>query len=143
MILVCSNCNTDVCSGPLRDGLCGPCHHAATGKGEVFACIDCKRTVHDMFARQPDGTCQKCSFWRQHATLANDPCSVRVGGKHYRILAEGDGPCGPAFRGFGGARFDIEFLDGRRVTTRNLWHQGTIPEHFRGRLPDNAKFIYG
>ena len=35
----------------------------------------------------------------------------------------------------------IRFTDGREVITHNLWHQGTIPKHFRARLPDNAVFV--
>ena len=44
--------------------------------------------------------------------------------------------------GFGGARWDIEFNDGRRLTTHNLWHGGQIPERFRSRpaFHDNACF---
>ncbi|CAO0836086.1 putative protein OS=Streptomyces microflavus OX=1919 GN=Smic_80960 PE=4 SV=1 [Streptomyces microflavus] len=42
--------------------------------------------------------------------------------------------------GFGGRRFDIEFFDGRRVTTHDLWSQGTIPPKHRERYQDNARF---
>lgn len=28
----------------------------------------------------------------------------------------------------------------KKGETTNLWHQGKIPEHYRGRLPDNAKW---
>jgi len=45
------------------------------------------------------------------------------------------------FRGFSGRRFDIEFLDGRTVTTRNLWDHGVIPPKWRERWPDNARFV--
>lgn len=43
--------------------------------------------------------------------------------------------------GMGGRGFEIEFLDGRKVTTVNLWGQGEIPTEFRDRLPDNVKAI--
>ncbi|WP_275558596.1 hypothetical protein [Streptomyces sp. 5-6(2022)] len=65
---------------------------------------------------------------------------VVVGGEHY-ILGE-DRP-GDAFKGFGGRRFDIEFFDGRKVTTRDLWYQGVIPPKWRERYPDNARFVTG
>ncbi|MFB8071104.1 hypothetical protein [Streptomyces californicus] len=58
---------------------------------------------------------------------------VVVDGQHYSI---GPGASG----GFGGRRFDIEFFDGRRVTTHDLWSQGTIPPKHRERYPDNARF---
>lgn len=45
------------------------------------------------------------------------------------------------FRGFSGRRFDIEFFDGRTVTTRNLWDHGVIPPKWRERYPDNARFV--
>ncbi len=46
------------------------------------------------------------------------------------------------FRGFGGREFRIRFYDGRTdVVTRNLWHQGIIPEHYRALLPDNAEWV--
>lgn len=61
---------------------------------------------------------------------------VVVDGEHYRI-----GAGKTTFRGFGGRRFDIEFLDGRKVTTRDLWHQGVIPPKWRERFPDNARFV--
>lgn len=43
------------------------------------------------------------------------------------------------FRGFGGAKWQIDFLDGRQVTSTNLWHNGVIPDKYRAQLPDNAK----
>jgi hypothetical protein len=62
-----------------------------------------------------------------------EPRRVVVDGKHYVIGSGGNG-------GFGGRRFDIEFFDGRRVTTHDLWSQGTIPPKHRKRYPDNARF---
>lgn len=68
---------------------------------------------------------------------AADPAArVVVDGEHYTI----GGDTG-AFRGFGGHRFDIEWFDGRKATTRNLWHQGTVPAEWRHRYPDNARFV--
>ena len=45
------------------------------------------------------------------------------------------------YNGFGGHRWIIEFFDGRRVETCDLWHQGTIPKHLYDKLPVNAKLI--
>lgn len=45
------------------------------------------------------------------------------------------------FRGFGGQKFVIEFFDGRKLETTNLWHIGIIPPYYRRTLKDNAKFI--
>ena len=46
-----------------------------------------------------------------------------------------------SFRGFDGRKFIIKFNNGRQIITTNMWHNGTIPEKFRNRLPDNAIFI--
>ena len=85
--------------------------------------------------------CFKCNFWIEKVDLVNHPDSVRVDGSHYWINPERLRP--GAFRGFGGKQFIIIFNNGRRVTTTNLWHQGTIPPRFKDRLPDNAKFGQG
>lgn len=57
---------------------------------------------------------------------------------HYQV-----GPnkkAGP-YNGFGGHKWLIEFLDGRKVETCDLWHQGTIPPLFYERMPVNAKLV--
>lgn len=58
--------------------------------------------------------------------------------EHY-LICEEKGP--DRFRGFGGRLFTIEFFDGRRVSTTNLMHQGTVPARWRERFPDNARFL--
>ena len=83
--------------------------------------------------------CFNCNFWREKVLMKDKPKVVRIKGSHYTIGAE-EAPTG-MFRGFGGRVFKILFDDGREVTTTNLWHQGIIPEHFKERLPDNAKFL--
>jgi hypothetical protein len=62
---------------------------------------------------------------------------VVVGHRHYVISP--DDPNG--FQGHGGHRFEIEFFDGRRVVTHNLWSQGVVPPKWRERFPDNAEFV--
>jgi hypothetical protein len=69
----------------------------------------------------------------------DQPGGLVIGGKHYRLGSEYEGS--GAFKGHGGARFVIETADGTRVVTTNLWYQGEVPEHFRDRLPDNARFV--
>jgi len=48
------------------------------------------------------------------------------------------------FKGFGGRRFTIKFIDGihkgETVVTDNLWYNGKVPEEFRIKLKDNAIF---
>lgn len=49
--------------------------------------------------------------------------------------------------GFGGRKFDIEWLDdkgeptGDTTTTRNMWFRGVIPPVYRDRLKPNARLI--
>ena len=81
--------------------------------------------------------CFNCNFWAEKVGIKDRPRVARIDGHHYQIGTDaGD----TAFRGFGGRKFVILFNDGRRMQTSNLWHQGEIPERFRERLPDNAKF---
>jgi hypothetical protein len=84
-------------------------------------------------------TCFNCLIWLDWIPKKDNPSIVRIKGSHYWI--EPDKPKNTSFLGFGGAAFRIKFNDGRIITTHNLWHQGTIPERFRERLPDNAVFI--
>lgn len=76
------------------------------------------------------------------------PKQVIVDSTHYFIGTEPDpqslsgtiyNPHGN-FLGFAGRRFDIEFFDGRKVTSHNLWCQGDIVSWLRPQMPDNAKF---
>ncbi|TDD36107.1 hypothetical protein E1286_38740 [Nonomuraea terrae] len=83
---------------------------------------------------------QEFVFWGPGGYVENavDPADrVVVDGEHYAIGGDTGG-----FRGHGGRRFDIEWFDGRTATTRNLWHQGTVPAEWRHRYPDNARFVH-
>lgn len=81
--------------------------------------------------------CFTCCYWMKHVEHAAAPDSVRVSGRHFVICPEN---VHPLDKGFNGQRFVVLFDDGRRVETTNLWSQGEIPERFRARLPDNARF---
>lgn len=80
--------------------------------------------------------CFDCNHFWQLFEKRDDPSVVRARGHHYMIGAKND-----PFPGFGGQRFVIKFFDGRVVETKNLWHQGDIPERWRERMPDNAEFV--
>ena len=87
-----------------------------------------------------DGCCSsKCfhtNFWNE--IVADKENHVFINGESYKI--EKDDPDN-LFQGFGGKKFKIEFFDGTVVETKNLWAQGTVPEEFKEKLPDTAKFI--
>lgn len=85
--------------------------------------------------------CFECLHWTDLINVKNESRVARIDGNHYMV--ESDKPkAEPGFlKGFGGTRFEIKFHDGRQVVTHNLWHQGSIPQHFRERLPNNAEFV--
>lgn len=93
------------------------------------------KSTGDLLAAQK--LCLACYHWEDLIQRYSADERIVVEGKHY-IAGKENGPT--SFRGFGGRHFTIEFFDGRKLETTNLWHQGTIPEHYRGRLPDNAKW---
>jgi hypothetical protein len=114
------------------------CKHC--GKTETYQWM--KETNDEMARRE---ACFECNFWfdkleltkRGYHTVPGD--LVRVEGVHY-VIGQSR-PAGTPFLGHGGRKFKIRFNDGREEMTNNLWCQGTIPEHFRKQLPDNATFI--
>lgn len=84
--------------------------------------------------------CFDCYFWLKKANLAQHHLARRVivKGEHYMIGENYPEP----FKGFGGRDFSINFHDGRKIKTSNLWYQGEIPKRFKKLLPDNAEFVY-
>jgi hypothetical protein len=91
----------------------------------------------DLMDRQ---LCFTCGFWDDKIKLLNEPNTVIIDNVFYSIDRE-EYKYPSEFRGFGGERFNIKFNDGREITTTNLWCCGTIPKHFRNKLPNNAIFI--
>lgn len=84
--------------------------------------------------------CFSCNFWREMLekdSKRSPHAWCIIDGTHYVI--EPDEP-NSAFQGFGGAEFQIEFFDGTRVVTHNLWCQGDIPQYWKEKFPDNARF---
>lgn len=146
---VCEHCGVDTVTGPVgtrtvggkKLQLCDVCMFDLLGEGSVVDCRECgKRKGVNTLEKDrllAVQLCFTCDFWRGYERVKDDPRVVRVGGDHYFV--EPDSTSWPL--GFGGRRWSVEFFDGRRVVTKNLWHQGTIPEHFRERLPDNARFV--
>lgn len=78
------------------------------------------------------GFCFGCNFWENYAAEPH-PNRVIIKGTHFVACQPGSG-----FQGFGGRKWKITRLDGKEDFCPNLWHQGDIPQQFRGRLPDNA-----
>lgn len=83
--------------------------------------------------------CFECSLWRERLSLVGNSNTAIIDGTMYIIGDEND----PSpFRGFGGDKFIINFKDGRKVTTTNLWCGGHISDAWRPQFPDNADFDY-
>lgn len=84
-----------------------------------------------------EGVCFDCAFWRVAAAKKHE--TVIAG----RIYGVGNGKQGGQFNGMGGRRFDIEYFDGRRVTTYDLWAGGEVPDRYATVIPDTARFLGG
>ena len=87
------------------------------------------------------GLCSHCHFWTGIYMTKDNPKRIFANGDAYWIRDEDQGSWS-AMRGYGGHKFFIKkYLTKNTftiITTTNLWHNGTVPEHFRSRLPDNA-----
>ena len=92
----------------------------------------------DERSMKENGECFECDIWRKSLEKLNNPETAIIDGTFYSI---GDEDSKSPFRGFGGARFQIEFNDGRRVITTNLWCGGDISKYWRDNFyKDNARF---
>ena len=114
---------------------------------DPITCVECGKiafpyqTSGEMQRRMIDERlCFNCCFWTEWMCRQNEPETARINGWHYRIGKEMPPTYPSHLLGSAGRRFAIVFPDGRVVVTHNLWCQGQIPEHFRERLPDNARF---
>ena len=107
------------------------CRECGAEENRQFAQL----TMNRMIEKQ---LCFTCDHWTK--LLAHKDESIRLdNGFHYIDGGKSNGPSHA--KGHGGHRWLIEFFDGRVIDTDNLWCQGTIPEHFKSRLPVNAKVI--
>jgi len=120
------------------------CHRGTIEELSGVICKECGAEIRFGFGKEVEdrmrrlGVCVSCEFWLGWVERRDDSRVARVNHVHYFVEDEFD-TCG--VRGFDGRRFVIEWNDGRRATTTNLWCQGDIPEYFWDRLPDNAKFV--
>lgn len=112
-------------STPCRD--CGEANYWTGFSGEMKPVIDA------------EGICFTCAFWRVAVTKKHD--TVIAG----RIYSPGDVNKKPGgqFNGMAGRRFEIEYFDGRRIVTHDLWSGSEIPAKYREQIPDTARFLGG
>jgi hypothetical protein len=85
--------------------------------------------------------CFNCNFWIEIIEKYHSKgTSIIVKGSHYVDGGHVQNPRDRNGLGFAGHMWTIK-KDGKTFFTNNLWHQGTIPEHFRDVLKDNAEFV--
>lgn len=89
-------------------------------------------------------SCFSCDHWGQIAEKYTPNKGTVIDGVLY---SPGNRTSG-SLRGMAGRRFDIEYVDpsphaGKQITTFDLWCGGAIPEAFRAKLPDTARFLNG
>lgn len=82
--------------------------------------------------------------WLNNNDLTGDnQKAVRINGVHY-VIGQED-PDNSFIKGYGGRKFVIQFKSGphkgKVIETKNLWHQGEIPEELIYILEDNAVFV--
>lgn len=96
-----------------------------------------EKTCYDNRILCSSDECWNKAYWQEMIENKDTKRQVRIKGIVYYI---GDENTTSSFRGFDGAKYVINFFDGRKVFTSNLWHNSTVPDEFKDQLPDNAEF---
>lgn len=92
--------------------------------------------------------CFRCAFWYKLYLRSGDPKDeyFLIRANHTHWSAPKDEPVSlrkqrdHTYRAEPNLKY-ILFEDGRTLAVNQLYHQGNIPEHFRGIMPNNAIFI--
>lgn len=112
----------------------------------AFQCRDCGAIERNQYYDEVKAKllgrrlCHNCDYWQDRVDAMAGGTFAIIDSRAYHITP--DAPEGyQGFIGFGGAHHEIEFNDGRRVVTKNLWFNGDVPSHWRSRLPNNARFV--
>lgn len=126
--LICDGCGAVNTQHALRNG--------------VRECISWKECVTCGMKANPSTyekskQCFSCDLWSKRAK--SGACKTVIDGHVYTPGRDTTGK----WRGMGGRRFDIEYFNGLRITTWDLWSAGEIPERFRSQIPDTARFLEG
>lgn len=91
-----------------------------------------------------DGLCLTCQLWLMEIWFKTQKFLYGrhvINGHLYMSGRRAPEDANKQFLGFAGREFVIETFAGERVETNNLSYLGEIPERFRDRLPDDAKFL--
>jgi len=83
--------------------------------------------------------CFSCDFWlrrlkeyQKGETFVSGGCAYTPAVKRIRT----DKPS--RWLGFAGTHWEVKH-NGEEYITNDLWHRGSVPEHFREWMPDNAE----
>jgi len=116
----------------------------------AYTCVECGKKATNTYCEPERSqmlesrTCFYCNFYIQlDKTLAKDHTSRTIIDGH--LYNPGSKTTGE-FRGMGGRRFDIEYIEpsvytGQKITTFDLWSGSTLPQWLRDKYPDTAKFL--
>jgi hypothetical protein len=114
----------------------------SSGGYMAHKCKNCGKNEHNQYIEETkeklaeNQLCFHCDFWTDKI---NHPKAIVIDGCHY--MDSGAVPENyRGFKGHGGRKFNIKMNDGREVITNNLWFQGDVPEKFKSKIPDNAKW---
>lgn len=93
--------------------------------------------------RTKEGLCFDCNHWQELVDMNDqDILCLRVEGRHYQCSVNSMNKPPGKYAGFAGRKFIVKMKDvPLQFYTCDMWTQGTIPEHFKDRLPDNAEFL--
>lgn len=82
--------------------------------------------------------CYQCNYWDEKIPNGKEKNTV-INGRFYFV---GNKPKGSIGNGFGGRKFVIQYFDSDEIiTTYDLWNGSVVPEHFRSKIPNTARFI--
>lgn len=115
----------------------------------MLKCTICGKEIEESHYRDEipvlcGNECFHTYFWNEKVEKYGDGTNdyaktvAIVNGSHY--IFHPDSP-DTFFTGHGGRQFKIIFHDGRVVQSKNVWHQGDIPQTHKHLLPDNAIFV--
>jgi ribosomal protein L37E len=148
--MICARCGKKTFAGTsLDEGLvCGNCVNMEKyrkGEESFYLCGICGEAdspTNWMGDALEDELCFHCSFWvRKIRDYRYSNKMIVVDGNLYRVGKE-EPKSLFKFRGHSGRKFTIEKLDTHEsFISTNLWHNGQIPDRFRDKLPDDAKFL--
>jgi len=84
-------------------------------------------------------TCFKCDFWLKRLREYQDSETFVANGFAYTPAVKRIRTDKPSrWLGFAGAHWQVKH-NGEEYITNDLWGRGTVPEHFREWMPDNAE----